>query len=133
MKILYGVQGTGNGHISRASAMYNELNAFPDLQITWLLSGRERERGCGAIRNFEWRPGLTFATANGRVDLWQTFRKNSLAKFFHDVSTLDLSGYDLLITDYEPVLAHAARKRGLPTVGIGHQYAFRYDIPMRGA
>lgn len=60
MHILYGVQGTGNGHISRASAMHEAFRAYPDVKITWLLSGRERERGCGVIEDFEWREGITF-------------------------------------------------------------------------
>jgi len=31
MKILYSVQGTGNGHISRASAMHNAFKATQGL------------------------------------------------------------------------------------------------------
>ena len=133
MKVFFGVQGTGNGHISRASAIYEELKAYPEIDVTWLLSGREREKGCGAIHDFEWRAGLTFSTRNGRINLLETMRQNNLMQFWRDVNSLDLDGYDLLICDYEPVLAHAARRRGLPVIGIGHQYAFRYDIPLRGA
>lgn len=55
MKILYSVQGTGNGHISRASAMYEAFRSYPDLQIEWLLSGRDASEGCGAITDFSWR------------------------------------------------------------------------------
>ncbi len=133
MKILYGVQGTGNGHISRASAMLAAFANHPELEITWLLSGRDKSRGCGAINKFEWRAGFTFATENGRINLLKTARCNNLLHFWRDISTLKLDGYDMLITDFEPVLAHAARKRGLPTVGLGHQYAFRYPIPLRGS
>jgi uncharacterized protein (TIGR00661 family) len=135
MKILYGVQGTGNGHISRANAMQDAFKAHPDLDVTWLLTGRDREKGCGAIRNFEWRAGLTFITENGKVDTLKTLRKNLKSNFLADVKAVanDLHKYDLLITDFEPVLAHAARKRGMPVVGLGHQYAFRYPIPRRGS
>lgn len=133
MKILYGVQGTGNGHISRASAMFEAFTNHPDLDITWLLSGRDRQRGCGAISNFDWRPGLTFITENGKINMLKTARHNNLFRFWRDVSELELNKYDLLITDFEPVLAHAARKRGMPVVGIGHQYAFRYDIPLKNS
>lgn len=132
MHILYGVQGTGNGHISRASAMQQALAAWPDLKVTWLLSGRERSRGCGAIADFEWREGLTFVTRDGRVRLLDTLRRNSLLRFFDDVRNLDLRPYDLIISDYEPVISHAARRRGIPVTGIGHQYAFEHAIPMAG-
>ncbi len=68
MKILYGVQGTGNGHISRANAMFDAFRAHPELEITWLLSGRDKEQGCGAIETFEWRP---------RIDLCHRQRRGS--------------------------------------------------------
>lgn len=132
MRILYGVQGTGNGHISRASAMQQAFRAWPDLQLTWLLSGRERGRGCGTIEQFEWRAGLSFVTRNGRVQVLDTLRRNRVLRFIDDVRNLDLRPYDLVICDYEPVIAHAARRRGVPVTGIGHQYAFEHAIPTAG-
>lgn len=131
MKILYGVQGTGNGHITRACAMARTLALYPQLDVTWLLSGRERAKGCGDIENFQWREGLTFATAGGKINVWKTLRKNNLVQFWRDINALDLTPYDLVISDYEPVISHAARKRGIPVIGIGHQYAFNHPIPMR--
>jgi uncharacterized protein (TIGR00661 family) len=133
MKILYGVQGTGNGHISRASAMAEAFQAWPELDVTWLLSGRERQLGCGGITTFEWRRGLTFVCRNGRIQVLDTLRGNNLVTFLRDVAALDLRPYDLVICDYEPVIAHAARKRGVPVTGIGHQYAFSHAVPLRGA
>ena len=43
MRILYGVQATGQGHISRARAM---AEAFEPLgvEVCWLFSGRPRGR-----------------------------------------------------------------------------------------
>jgi len=49
-----------------------------------------------------------------------------------EVRALDLSPYDLILTDFEPVTAWAARLRHKPCVGIGHQYAFRYPVPRPG-
>lgn len=133
MKILYGVQGTGNGHISRANAMADAFRAYPDVEVTWLLSGRKKSQGCGGIEKFLWREGMTFAAKNGKVDLLGTLRKNNLVQFYKDINSLELTPYDLVISDYEPVISHAARKRGIPVTGIGHQYAFNYDIPKHGA
>lgn len=132
MRILYGVQGTGNGHISRANALAAAFAAQPELQVDWLLSGRPREQGCGAIRQFQWRPGVTFKVERGRVDVLATLRNLRALRFLRDVRDLPLEGYDLVISDYEPVVSHAARRRGLPVLGIGHQYAFHHDIPLRG-
>jgi uncharacterized protein (TIGR00661 family) len=132
MKILFGVQGTGNGHINRANTMAAALEKYPDLDVNWLLSGRNPELGCGDIQDYSWREGLTFAVKKGKINLLATLKKNNLRQFFKDIKTLDLQPYDLVITDYEPVIAHAARKRGIRVVGIGNQYAFKYPIPMRG-
>ena len=132
MKILYGVQGTGNGHISRASAMAEALQIHPSLDVTWLLSGRERDKGCGGITSYEWREGLTFVTRDGRVRMLDTLRKNNLRRFWRDVKALDLAPWDLVISDYEPVISHAARKQKIPVTGIGPQYALRYPIPFLG-
>jgi uncharacterized protein (TIGR00661 family) len=49
------------------------------------------------------------------------------------MKSLDLSGYDLVISDFEPVTAWAARSRKIPVLGIGHQYAFNHKIPREGS
>jgi len=49
-----------------------------------------------------------------------------------DIRSLDVSRYDLVVTDFEPVTAWAARLAGKTSVGIGHQYAFGDDTPRVG-
>ena len=132
MKILYGVQGTGNGHVSRANAMFEAFKAHPELDVTWLLSGRPRAQGCGVIPDFLWRRGLSFVPGNGGIRKFATLRQNNVPRFLYDVHELDLAPYDLVVSDYEPVVSHAARRWGLPVIGIGHLYAFQYPVPMRG-
>lgn len=46
---------------------------------------------------------------------------------------MDLSGYDLVISDFEPVTAWAAKNQKKPVLGIGHQYAFNHKIPRAGS
>lgn len=48
MKILYGVQGTGNGHIARARAMSKAFESH-DVQVDFLFSGRAPEN------TFQWK------------------------------------------------------------------------------
>lgn len=50
-----------------------------------------------------------------------------------DVKQLDVEPFDLIVTDYEPVVAWAARRAGRPSIGIGHQYAFGKHTPVKGA
>lgn len=133
MKILYGVQGTGNGHISRACAMAEAFQHYKDIEITWLLSGRDKQRGCGDITDFIWREGITFVVKEGKINVLDTLLNFNFSTFRQDVNELDLKPFDVIISDFEPVISHAARKQDVPVIGIGHQYAFDYDIPTKGA
>ena len=73
MKILYGVQATGQGHISRARAMASALQQH-DVEVTWLFSGRSAERlfDMEPFGDFEHRRGLTFATRAGNIRYLET-------------------------------------------------------------
>lgn len=133
MKILYGVQGTGQGHISRARAMARALAGY-NVDVTWLFSGRPRDRlfDMEPFGNFLHCRGLTFTTRNGRMRHLATVRDNNIFQFLGDVRRLDLGAYDAIVTDFEPVTAWAGRRAGVRTIGIGHQYAFGDDTPTAG-
>ena len=133
MKILYGIQATGNGHITRARTLAREF-AKSDIEVDYLFSGRP----CDGLFNmepfgeFRCLHGMTFVTENGRVSNFKTLMQNNFIRFIREIRFLDLSPYDLVITDYEPVSAWAARLGGKQSIGIGHQYAFNHAIPIAG-
>lgn len=134
LRILYGIQGTGNGHLTRARVMAERL-AAAGIEADYLISGRPREALFGAepFGDFALRDGLTFAHRHGRIDLWQTLRQASLRQLWQDVGSLDLSRYDLVITDFEPVVAWAARRHGVPSLALSHQACFRHSaVPRAG-
>ena len=130
MRILYGVQGTGNGHITRARALAPAL-AAQGVEVDYLFSGREQERlfDMQAFGDYQWCRGLTMVVEGGRTKALKTLRQARVLNFFREVRNLDLSGYELVLTDFEPVTAWAAKCSGMPLLGLGHQYAFRYPIP----
>ncbi|MBR9789824.1 MAG: glycosyltransferase [Vibrionaceae bacterium] len=134
MKILYGVQGTGNGHIARARAMSKAFE-MRDVQVDFLFSGRDPRKyfSMEAFGNYQTRRGFTFVTEKGAVNYAKTLINNNLIQFLKEVNQLDLSSYDLVINDFEPVTAWAARKQKKPCIGISHQNAFRYPVPLKGA
>ncbi|MCV2403868.1 glycosyltransferase [Marinomonas sp. C2222] len=130
MKVLYGVQGTGNGHITRARAMAAEFSAA-GVEVDYIFSGRDPEdyfdmSAFGEYRHFR---GLSFVARNGKLDLGATLFKANLFQLYKDVCSIDTRGYDIVITDYEPVVAWAAKQQGIACIGFGHQYAFVHDIP----
>ncbi|MGS0682738.1 MJ1255/VC2487 family glycosyltransferase [Shewanella sp. 125m-7] len=133
MRILYGVQGTGNGHLSRARVMAKALQR-QGVDVDFFFSGRSAEQffDMQCFGQYQLQAGLTFATANGRVSVAKTAKHNAWFGFIKDVKNLDLSGYDLVLNDFEPVSAWAAKNQGIPSIGISHQAALNYPVPKIG-
>lgn len=130
MKLLYAVQATGNGHITRARAMLPALQRV-GIDVDFLFSGRAKEKlfDMQCFGDYQHYQGFTFMTADGKVQSWRTIKQAKLKQFWSDVKSLDLSRYDLLLNDFEPVSAWAARRQGIPSIGLAHQYALRYPLP----
>jgi uncharacterized protein (TIGR00661 family) len=134
MRIFYGVQGTGNGHITRARVMAKELHAA-GCDVTFQFTGRPADKyfDMDIFNGYQSRTGLTFNTEHGKVNYLKTARDAKPITFIKDVRSLDLSGFDLVISDFEPVTAWAAKNQKKKVLGIGHQYAFNHKIPREGS
>lgn len=134
MRIFYGVQGTGNGHITRARVMAKELQAA-GMDVSFQFTGRSADKyfDMDVFNGYQLRTGLTFNTDNGNLSYLKTVRDVKAITFIKDISLLDLSGFDLVITDFEPVTAWAAKRQKKSVLGIGHQYAFSHGIPKVGS
>jgi uncharacterized protein (TIGR00661 family) len=133
MKILYGVQTTGNGHISRSREVIRELkNLGHNVQV--LLSGRKpaMQSELKEFEPYQTYKGLTFCSNRGRLKYFQTAFSLNFFQFYRDIASFTDSDFDLVITDFEPISARIARRKSLPSIGIGHQYAFIHDIPTGG-
>ncbi len=131
MRILYGVQATGNGHISRSREVVTALKQVGhDVHV--IFSGREPEQlwDVQAFIPFSAYKGLTFAFAHGKIKYLQTIKNLSPIQFFQDIAHWDTESFDLVITDFEPISARIAKRLNIPSIGIGHQYAFQYPIPL---
>jgi len=133
MHILFGIQGTGNGHISRARMLAKYLANYK-VNVTYLISGRDKSDlfDMEIFGNFLHRKGLTFITENGQINYPKTLANNNIFSFITEVRHLDVEPYDLIISDFEPVCAWAGKRANKPTLGIGHQYAFGAHTPLAG-
>jgi uncharacterized protein (TIGR00661 family) len=134
MKILYGIQGTGNGHLSRARAMAKHL-IQTDADVTYLFSGRPHNDyfGMETFGKFETRSGLTFSIDQGKVQYLKTALHNNVFHFIRDVKQLNIDEYDIILNDFEPISAWAGKLRQKTVINLGHQSAFKYDIPVAGS
>lgn len=134
MKILYGVQGTGNGHIARARVMAKALSKRDDIEVDFIFTGRDPNKyfDMEVFGNYRTFRGLTFITENGAVNKWKTIKSAGIKQFIRDVKNLDVGQYDVLLNDFEPVTAWAAKTSDLASISISHQAAFSHAVPKQG-
>jgi uncharacterized protein (TIGR00661 family) len=122
MRILYAFQGTGNGHLSRARDVIPLVRQFGEVDI--LVSGTELDLA------LPWEPtyrltGISFKyNQSGGLDYWATLQNLNLVQFIRDIYTLDLGKYDLILNDFEPISAWAAKLKKRRIIGLSHQAAF---------
>jgi uncharacterized protein (TIGR00661 family) len=130
MKLLYGVNAVGNGHISRARLMAKELYKA-GIEVQYLFSGREQSQffDMQIFGDPIFKKGLKFDIDNGKVNMFSTVVKNDFCQLISDIRSLNLKDYDFVITDYEPITAWASKYKKKESIGIGHQYSFNYNIP----
>lgn len=133
MKILYGVQGTGNGHTTRARIMAKAF-AEAGVQVDWIFSGRPRGDffDMEVFGDFQCYRGLTFQIKSGRILYVKTAMTSNFHQLNKDINKINVEGYDLIINDFEPVSAWAAKRAGKKVIGLSHQNSFFYDIPKKG-
>jgi uncharacterized protein (TIGR00661 family) len=122
MRILYGINGTGNGHITKSVRVIERITSMGH-RVDTLVSGANKNLTPPLKIDFEMR-GFTFKYTAGGVDMFSTILGSSITGFMADLGRLDLSGYDLVISDFEPVTAWASKFRGARCVGISHQHSF---------
>lgn len=121
MKILYGIQGTGNGHISRSREVLKYLCKEAEVDI--LVSGIHHEVDLGFETRYK-LDGLGFMFGKkGGIDYWKSVRCMSPYKLLSDIRSLPVDKYDLVISDFEPITAWASKIKGKSYICISHQAA----------
>ncbi|HEX2532728.1 MAG TPA: glycosyltransferase family protein [Chitinophagaceae bacterium] len=121
MKILYAIQGTGNGHLSRARAIVPALRRHGTVDL--LVSGTESEVHLPWPVDFRCT-GLGFVFGKkGGIDYAQTYKRSNVKKLFREIRALPVGTYDVVISDFEPVSAWACALHGQPCLGLSHQVA----------
>lgn len=126
MKILYAVQGTGNGHITRAMEIIPYLEKKGEVDI--LVSGIQSDIELSFKVKYRFN-GLSFIFGKkGGVDFWKTFVKLNSIKLLKEIKKLNLKEYDLIISDFEPVSCWAAIKAKRVCIGLSNQVATLHPL-----
>ena len=126
MKILYAVQGTGNGHITRAIEIIPHLEKWGIVDI--LVSGTSSDIKLPFDVKYQYN-GLSFVFGkNGGVDIWRTYLKMKSFKMMKEIKNLPIEQYDLVISDFEPISCWAAARAKKPCIGLSNQAATLHPL-----
>ncbi|SKB60998.1 conserved hypothetical protein [Sphingobacterium nematocida] len=128
MKILYAIQGTGNGHLCRAMDIIPCLQQFGQVDV--LISGIQADIQLPFDITYKLH-GLSFIFGkSGGVDLWKTFMSSTIRKFIQEINSVPVEKYDLVINDFEPITAWACHTKDIRCIGLSHQIgALHPDSP----
>jgi uncharacterized protein (TIGR00661 family) len=124
--ILYGVNGEGAGHSTRAKEVLTHLvSQGHNVHVASFDRGLQNLKDSFNVTEIY---GFRFAYVNNRVRYKRTIAKNLMtvphaAKSLSRLNTLvEDERIDLVITDFEPLTCHVGHKRGLPVISIDNQH-----------
>src|SRR5690348_13237364 len=130
--ILYGVNGEGAGHSTRAKEVLSHLVAQGHrVHVASFDRGLQNLEGWFDVTEIY---GFRFAYVNNRVRYKRTIAKNlvTIPQARKSLSRLnelaDDLNVDLVITDFEPLTCHIGHKRRLPVISIDNQHCLTNTV-----
>lgn len=125
MKILYAIQATGNGHISRAMELLPYIERYGTVDL--FLSGSNSTLAMNRPVTFRSK-GLSLKyTCDGRLHYGKTFSAFSWQRLQREAKDLPLEKYDLILNDFEAITSLACKIKKIPSIHFGHQASFASD------
>lgn len=122
MKILYAIQGTGNGHISRAKEIIPLLQQYGELDL--LISGTQADIELPQDLNYQFHGFSYIFGKKGGIDYWKTYKQMNIRRLWKDIKAIPVEKYDLIINDFEPLTAWACKLKGRKSISLSHQASF---------
>lgn len=122
MKILYSVQATGNGHISRAMELLPYLNQYGETDI--FLSGANSSLALSYPVKYRSKGLSLFYTCKGNLNYVKTGLAISPIRLGKEVKDLPVEKYDLILNDFECITAMACAAKKIQSINFGHQASF---------
>lgn len=124
MKILYAFQGTGNGHVARAQEIIPILKKYASVDT--LISGHQSQLKADFDIDFQYRGISLLYNKTGGLSYRKTFTDNKFIDAAKTIKDLELSQYDLIINDYEPLTGWASKLKKLPMIELSHQASMSF-------
>lgn len=125
MKILYAVQATGNGHISRASEILPLLQKYGQVDI--MLSGNNAHLPVDLPVKYRSQGLSLFYRPGGGLNYLKMIKQINPIRIWTDIKRLPVESYDLVINDFDFITAMACKIRRKFSIHWGHQASFHYN------
>ena len=122
MKILYAVQATGNGHISRAMQLLPYLERHGT--VDFFMSGDNASLALNGNVKYRSKGLSLYYTQCGGLNYWQIFKKNKWTRAMKEARDLPVNKYDLVINDFDYITAESCRIHKKNSLHLGHQASF---------
>ncbi len=122
MKVLYAIQGTGNGHLSRARDIIPILQKH-HLELDILVSGTQADIQIPHPVKYQLKGWSFIFGKKGGVDVWKTYLRTNSARLQNEIKSIPVTDYDLIINDFEPVSAWACKLKNKSCISLSHQAA----------
>ena len=122
MKILYSVQATGNGHISRAMELIPYLENYGEVDV--FLSGANSTLDLSMPIKYRSKGLSLFYTCSGGLNYSRILRQLSLTRIRKEINELPVHKYDLVLNDFDCITSLACSRRNIPSIHFGHQASF---------
>jgi len=130
MKILYSVQATGNGHISRAMELIPHLQQYGEVDV--FLSGSNSHLQPQLPVKYRSKGVSLFYGNTGGLDYWRMWKEFNLKRIWKEAKELPVEKYDLVLNDFESITSLACKFKKIPSIGFGHQASFQSKLTPRG-
>ena len=125
MRILYAIQGTGNGHLSRAMEIVPHFMKRAEVDV--LISGTQSQLELPFPVRYRFH-GLSFVFGKkGGIDVMTTLATTRIRQFMREVESLPVDDYDLIISDFEPIASWACYINKKPCIGLSNQAALQLE------
>ncbi len=121
MRVLYGIQCTGNGHITRSIDFVNELRKYVEVDV--VTSGSHSELQLPFTVKYQLKGLCYYFGKNGSFDLLKTLFYNNVLRFLKEIESIPVHSYDMVVSDFEPISAWAAKKNWVYCVALSNQAA----------
>jgi uncharacterized protein (TIGR00661 family) len=123
MKILYAIQATGNGHISRGIELLPYLKQYGDVDV--FLSGSNSSLHTELPVQYRSKGASLFYGNKGGLDYLKMLKEFSPVRIWKEANDLPVEKYDVVINDFESITSLACKIKNVPSINFGHQASFK--------